>query len=489
MLRSRNSSTTPPQLQLQLPSLSCSNNISIITRKPHISHIKNNSMSGINRNRLKQSFLNNVNNTYTTYTNTNDTHCVGWNNQQRTKFISSRNNNNNNNHNKEHIMFNCISQSTQSPECVAVISKKNETMHKVRNLLKRNKNMTIKCNRPLIQIIKDLKDAKAYLDKNRNQKIVQYFKHAITHKVHPKSMDMIYKLEHSRDNIHLQKLILNVEYKKEVIDKNKDTSFTDDNERVNYVLNQKVFEEVKNRIKNNKHKRSNSQHSRNNITPVCKASSSNIHSIKATNHVQSSSSLNLRMQVHKTKRTDETCMNVVHKKKRTRIRNVSDGCIVLKEKECCSQGTQDIERFNNEEFAERYMNISKVVDSEMNMHYKNQVLKTEDIDIIRQSKYDILLQKLKDDYIDKYNTFKEYQIGKDIQKRHQEKLIRNNIVIRKVGFKKRHDVNFLMPRTEEQNDKLKHKLSKAIDDHKKKRNIKLPFKINIEFFEPQTQSN
>ena len=452
LLRSRNNntSTTP---QLQLPSLTYSNNTSTVHHHHH--HIKHNSMNGINRNTLKQSFLNNnMNTTYTTY-NTNN-----------------------------HIMFNCITQPTHSPECVAMIAKKNATMHKVHTLLKNSKNV-IKRSRPLIQIIKDLKNAKTHLDKNRDQKIVQYFKNAITHKVHPKSMDMIYKIEHSRDNIHLQKLILNVEYKKQVIDKHKDTTFTDDNERVNYVMNQKVFEEVKNRIKNNKHKRSNSH-----ITP---GYNTNIHVIKVStnsnnnnNRIQhnklSSSSTTTTSNAVMRVNNNKASKNKVHKNKRTRIRHVSDGCIVLKEKEC----KQDIEKFNSEEFAERYMNINQVVDSEMNMHYKNQVLKTDDIDVIRKSKYDILLQRLKDDYIDKYNTFKEYQIGKDIQKRHQEKLIRNNIVIRKVGFKKRHDVNFLMPRTEEQNDKLKHKLSKAIDDHKKKRNIKLPFKINIEFFEPLT---
>ena len=377
-------------------------------------------------------------------------------------------------------------------------------MRRVRDLLKRNRSI-VKRNRPLNQIIKELKDAKAYLDKrNREQKIIQYFKHAITRKVHPKSMDMIYRLEHSRDNIHLQKLILNVEYKKEVIDKNKDNSFPEDNERINYVLKQKVFEEVKNRIKNNQHRRINSQQYRNNITPVCKASNSNInntHLIKVNNSNKHSSSNLLRQfnstfknesSLNITRTVEETGKNMLNKRKRVKIRNVSDGYLVLKDKECggcVSQGKQDIERFNSEEFAERYMNINKVVDSEMTMHYKNQVLKREEIDIIRQSKYEILLQKLKDDYIDKYNTFKEYQIGKDIQKRNKEKLIRNNIVIRKVGFKKRHDVNFVMPRTDEQNDKLKRKLGKAIDNHKKKRHIKLPFKINIEFFEPQTPFN
>ena len=106
-------------------------------------------------------------------------------------------------------------------------------------------------------------------------------------------------------------------------------------------------------------------------------------------------------------------------------------------------------------------------------------LSKDEIDFLTENKRDLRIQKLKNEYIEKYNKFLEKKLGKNIEKKNKESLQKYNSNIKESIF--RRDENKLPEKTAEQLINIKSKLITALDSGKVKLvKLNVPFKLNLD---------
>ena len=371
---------------------------------------------------------------------------------------------------KSEVNLDNIFLSAQSEECSKIITEKQKLFKKLNDMISMNDFKSAKHQRSITQIINEVKKNKEKCEKNRSEKIKNYFNHALQKKINPKSIDMLYSIDHSRNDIHLQKLVLNIEYKNEVTNKKK---FKKD-EKVNFVLNEKVFNLVREKLKNKNSRTRNliAQFSLNNFQYKTE-----LPSLTHTSKSNGSTRINSEHIKRIFKRDQTRKRTTVTLKNEQELSNQ-----VLHTEEKTNQEKEDnyskVLGFDSELFAEKYKNIYTIVNNEIVSHYQKKVLSKDEIDFLTKNRMELLIDKLKDEYIDKYNKYIEKQIGNNFAKRNKEKLIKNNPNIKESIFRKNNDIPL---KTEEQKEIIKSKLHKILDLKATKQiKLNLPFNINID---------
>lgn len=373
-------------------------------------------------------------------------------------------------HCKSEVNLDNVFLSAQSEECSKIINEKQKLFKKLNDMISMNDFKSAKHQRSINQIINDVKKNKEKCEKNRSEKIKNYFNHALQKKINPKSIDILHSIDHSRNDIHLQKLVLNIEYKNEVTNKKK---FKKD-EKVNFVLNEKVFNLVREKLKNKNSRTRNiiDHFSLNNfqykteLPSLTGASKSNENTIVNSEHIK-----RFFKREQTRKKTTVTLKN--EPELINQMLNIEED--TNKDKE---DSYSKVLGFDSELFAEKYQNIYTTVNNEILNHYHKKVLSKDEIDFLTKNRMELLIDKLKDEYINKYNKYIEKQIGKNFAKKNKEKLIKNNPNIKESIFRKNNDI---VLKTEDQKEMLKAKLNKILDFKATKQiKLNLPFNINVD---------
>lgn len=353
----------------------------------------------------------------------------------------------------------------KSEECSKIIDAKDKLLKRMNDIFEKEKIKSTKHQRTINEIVNDVKKNKEKCEKDRSEKVKNYFHHALMKKRNPKSIDMLYSIEQSRNHIHLQKLILNVEYKNEVTNKKKIK--TNDN-KFNNVLNERVFNQVKEQLKKKNIIKSRNQfgHFRGKSF-VFKTELTTSEKLNESTHVNTDK---LRKLFERKKTTHKTTLvSRTNKLKPTLITTPA---------EINSEPNHEIQ-FDNDVFAEKYKNINNVISNEKLKHYHQKVLSKDEIDFLIENKRDLLIQKLKDEYIEKYNKFLEKKLGKNIEKKNKESLQKYNPNIKESIF--RRDDTKLPEKTAGQLINIKSKLITALDSEKVKLvKLNVPFKLNLD---------
>ena len=352
----------------------------------------------------------------------------------------------------------------KSEECSKIMDTKDKIIKRMNDIFEKEKIKSTKHQRTINEIVNDVKKNREKCEKDRSEKVKKYFHHALKKKINPKSIDMLYSIEQSRNQIHLQKLILNVEYKNEVTNKKKQTRKED---KFNNVLNERVFNQVKEQLKNK-----NIIRSRNSFGHY--RGKSFVFKTELTtsekSHDTSLSSAQIRKLFDRNKTTHKTTLV-------TRI-DKPKATLITTPPEINSEPNHEIQ-FDNDVFVEKYKSINNTIKNEKLKHYHKKVLSKDEIDFLTENKRDLLIQKLKDEYIEKYNKFLEKKLGKNIEKKNKESLQKYNPNIKESIF--RRDENKLPEKTAEQLVNIKSKLITALDSGKVKLvKLNVPFKLNLD---------
>ena len=195
--------------------------------------------------------------------------------------------------------------------------------------------------------------------KNKFEMANKYTKHAIENKKNSKPIDDFYTLEKSRDNLYLQKLILNTEYHN-VMDRDKKMN---NNEVIykasNYEINNEEYDKV------------NEEKSKtifNNSTPSKKDLFKKIYSLTSGNLSRNNSGIK---------------------------KHLFDDNELIKDQK---NFEKDLLERRNIKFYHRYKNCLNTLKKEKVKHINNRIFDKQSIDSIMKSRNDLEIDKLKYDY-------------------------------------------------------------------------------------------
>ena len=120
---------------------------------------------------------------------------------------------------KRRILINPIHQSksevnldevflyAKSEECSKIMDTKDKIIKRMNDIFEKEKIKSTKHQRTINEIVNDVKKNREKCEKDRSEKVKKYFHHALKKKINPKSIDMLYSIEQSRNQIHLHKLL------------------------------------------------------------------------------------------------------------------------------------------------------------------------------------------------------------------------------------------------------------------------------------------
>ena len=293
-------------------------------------------------------------------------------------MISSKNNDSN-------VQFNFSTKDQSTKNILATLNKVHDKIKDLDNIELVNQRNMEKLNRFNINhLIKKVKMITNSVDMtHKADKTKKYRKLAIKQKKDSRPIEELYSIEATNERLHLQRMILNVEYDN-IVNKNKNNSL----ERNNSFSRRRSYKRA---------------------TSVKKTFFYKLAENKAIKYTKNNR-INEIMAKYQKERED---IDLKYEHLRTSANN-------SRRENRKKASYLNVEQ-NNEDFIYKYKSYLQNVEKEEMQHYSNRIFDKEEIEKIIKSKKDLVMEGLKRDYMKHYRDTKDYS-NKKIPKVHLKAL-------------------------------------------------------------------